>query len=149
VLGKHLRSHNQPVDHPIDDDSVHVGGEPFEDDARGSFLVNHPVSDADAGEDVDVQIRALRKDSGVQSIDGLAPLHHHVSVRPEDRGFRVIAGNRVAFSVDDIDEALEIAARHGCRPLRAVATYWDVYKLTYVRGPSGILLMLAEALKKS
>jgi glyoxylase I family protein len=57
--------------------------------------------------------------------------------------------HRVAFSVDDIDEALEIAARHGCRPLRAVATYGDVYKLTYVRGPSGILVMLAEALKKS
>jgi glyoxylase I family protein len=57
--------------------------------------------------------------------------------------------HRVAFSVDDIDEALEIAARHGCRPLRGVATYGDVYKLTYVRGPSGILVMLAEALKKS
>ena len=57
--------------------------------------------------------------------------------------------HRVAFSVDDIDEALEIAARHGCHPLRGVATYGDVYKLTYVRGPSGILVMLAEELKKS
>ncbi len=34
-------------------------------------------------------------------------------------------------------------------PLRGVATYADVYKLTYVRGPSGILVMLAEELKKS
>jgi glyoxylase I family protein len=57
--------------------------------------------------------------------------------------------HRVAFSVDDIDEALEIAATHGCHPLRGVATYGDVYKLTYVRGPSGIILMLAEELKKS
>jgi glyoxylase I family protein len=30
-----------------------------------------------------------------------------------------------------------------------VATYEDVYKLTYVRGPSGILVMLAEGLKNS
>jgi glyoxylase I family protein len=30
-----------------------------------------------------------------------------------------------------------------------VATYGDLYKLTYVRGPSGILVMLAEALKES
>jgi glyoxylase I family protein len=30
-----------------------------------------------------------------------------------------------------------------------VATYEDVYKLTYVRGPSGILVMLAEALKET
>ncbi|WP_285113351.1 VOC family protein [Leifsonia sp. fls2-241-R2A-40a] len=55
--------------------------------------------------------------------------------------------HRVAFSVDDIDEALAIAATHGCHPLRGVATYEDVYKLTYLRGPSGILVMLAQALK--
>jgi glyoxylase I family protein len=60
-----------------------------------------------------------------------------------------IGMHRVAFSVDDIDEALEIAARHGCHPLRGVATYGDVYKLTYVRGPSGIIVMLAEELNKN
>lgn len=57
--------------------------------------------------------------------------------------------HRVAFSVDDIDEAVKIAARHGCFPLRGVANYQDVYKLTYLRGPSGILVMLAEDLTKS
>jgi glyoxylase I family protein len=60
-----------------------------------------------------------------------------------------IGMHRVAFSVDDIDEALEIAAGHGYRPLRGVANYQDVYKLTYLRGPSGILVMLAEDLTKS
>ena len=60
-----------------------------------------------------------------------------------------IGMHRVAFSVDNLDEALEIAARHGCHPLRGVATYEDVYKLTYLRGPSGILVMLAEDLQKS
>ena len=63
--------------------------------------------------------------------------------RPNDIGM-----HRVAFSVDDIDKSLEIAARHGCVPLRGVATYGDVYKLTYLRGPSGILVMLAQKLKK-
>lgn len=63
--------------------------------------------------------------------------------RPNDIGM-----HRVAFSVDDIDDALEIAAKHGCHPLRGVATYGDIYKLTYLRGPSGILVMLAENLKK-
>lgn len=59
-----------------------------------------------------------------------------------------IGMHRVAFSVDDIGAALEIAAKHGCHPLRGVATYEDVYNLTYVRGPSGIIVMLAEELKK-
>jgi glyoxylase I family protein len=65
-------------------------------------------------------------------------------VSPNDIGM-----HRVAFSVDDIEVALEIAAMHGCRPLRGVATYEDAYKLTYVRGPSGILVMLAQELKKN
>ncbi|MEN0083701.1 MAG: VOC family protein [Leifsonia sp.] len=59
-----------------------------------------------------------------------------------------IGMHRVAFSVDDIDEALAIAAKHGCRPLRGVANYRDIYKLTYLRGPSGILVMLAQDLTK-
>ncbi|NUT73377.1 VOC family protein [Pseudarthrobacter sp. C4D7] len=59
-----------------------------------------------------------------------------------------IGMHRVAFSVDNLDAALETAARHGCYPLRGVATYGDVYKLTYVRGPSGIIVMLAQELKK-
>ncbi|GAA5144549.1 VOC family protein [Microbacterium pseudoresistens] len=57
-----------------------------------------------------------------------------------------IGMHRVAFAVDDIDEALAIAATHGCYPLRGVATYEDVYKLTYLRGPSGILVMFAQNL---
>ncbi|SHI48228.1 Catechol 2,3-dioxygenase [Tessaracoccus bendigoensis DSM 12906] len=61
--------------------------------------------------------------------------------RPNEIGM-----HRVAFSVDDLDAALAVAARHGCYPLRGVATYEDAYRLTYLRGPSGILVMLAEEL---
>jgi glyoxylase I family protein len=64
--------------------------------------------------------------------------------RPHEIGM-----HRVAFSVDDIDETLKIAARHGYHPLRGVATYEDIYRLTYVRGPSGILVMFAEDLSRS
>lgn len=63
--------------------------------------------------------------------------------RPNEIGM-----HRVAFSVDDIGKALEVAAKHGCHPLRGVATYGEIYKLTYLRGPSGILVMLAEKLKQ-
>lgn len=60
--------------------------------------------------------------------------------RPHEIGM-----HRIAFAVDDLDAALAIAARHDCHPLRGVADYQGVYRLTYLRGPSGILVMLAEA----
>ena len=71
---------------------------------------------------------------------------HPDAVETEPTRPTEIGMHRVAFSVDDIDEALEIAARHDRHPLRGVATYGDMYKLTYVRGPSGIV-MIAEELK--
>jgi glyoxylase I family protein len=74
---------------------------------------------------------------------------HPDAIETEPTRPNEIGMHRVAFSVDDIDEALAIAARHGCHPLRGVATYEEVYKLAYVRGPSGILVMLAEELKRA
>ena len=72
---------------------------------------------------------------------------HPVALETEPTLPHQIGMHRVAFSVDDLDAALAIAATHGCYPLRGVATYEDVYRLTYLRGPSGILVMLAEALR--
>lgn len=73
---------------------------------------------------------------------------HPDAIETEPTQPHEIGMHRVAFSVDDLDEALAVAARHGCHPLRGVATYGDVYRLTYLRGPSGILVMLAEELQK-
>ena len=74
---------------------------------------------------------------------------HPDAIETEPTRPHEIGMHRVAFSVDDLEAALDIAARHGCHPLRGVATYEDVYKLTYVRGPSGILVMLAQELGNS
>jgi glyoxylase I family protein len=89
----------------------------------------------------------------LQTPDGNARLElfeyiHPDAIETEPTRPNEIGMHRVAFSVDDIDEALEIAASHDCYPLRGVATYEDIVKLTYVRGPSGILVMLAEELRK-
>jgi glyoxylase I family protein len=73
---------------------------------------------------------------------------HPDAIETEPTRPNEIGMHRVAFSVDDLDEALRIAARHGCHPLRGVATYEDVYRLTYLRGPSGIIVMLAEELER-
>ncbi len=74
---------------------------------------------------------------------------HPNAIETEPTQPNEIGMHRVAFSVDDIDETLQVAARHGCHPLRGVATYEDIYKLTYVRGPSGIIVMFAQDLRGS
>jgi glyoxylase I family protein len=89
----------------------------------------------------------------LQTADGSAQLElfeylDDLAIETEPTLPNEIGMHRVAFSVDDLDAALEIAAKHGCHPLRGVATYEDVYRLTYVRGPSGIIVMLAQELKR-
>jgi len=73
---------------------------------------------------------------------------HPDAIETEPTQPNEIGMHRIAFSVDDIDEALAVAAKHGFGPLRGVATYEDVYKLSYVRGPSGIIVMFAQALNQ-
>lgn len=73
---------------------------------------------------------------------------HPDAIEAEQVHPNTIGMHRVCFAVDDIGAALEIAARHGCHPLRGVATFEDAYKLTYLRGPSGILVMFAEQLQR-
>jgi glyoxylase I family protein len=74
---------------------------------------------------------------------------HPDAIETEPTQPNEVGMHRVAFSVDDLDASLAIAATHGCFPLRGVANYQDVYKLTYLRGPSGIIVMLAQDLTKS
>ncbi|WP_029088588.1 VOC family protein [Brevibacterium album] len=88
----------------------------------------------------------------LQTPDGHGRLELFEYIHPEAIGTaptrpHEIGMHRVAFSVDDLDGALAIAARHGCHPLRGVANYEGIYRLTYLRGPSGILVMLAEELR--
>ena len=86
--------------------------------------------------------------------DGSGQLELFEYLHPEAIEREPIAPNevgmhRVAFSVPSLDDALAVAARHGCFPLRGVANYQDAYLLTYVRGPSGIIVMLAQRLQDS
>jgi glyoxylase I family protein len=94
------------------------------------------------------KIAVLKTPDGHGQIELFEYLHPD-AIETEPTAPNEIGMHRVAFSVDDIDAALATAARHGCYPLRGVANYEDVYKLTYLRGPSGILVMLAQDLTKT
>jgi len=112
----------------------------------GTDTIQGPWADTAVGLDGNhAKIALLQTPDGNGRIE-LFEYIHPEAIETEPTLPNEIGMHRVAFSVDDIDAALEIAARHGCHPLRGVANYQDVYKLTYVRGPSGILVMLAQDL---
>ena len=53
---------------------------------------------------------------------------------------------RVMFAVDDIDETVARMSRCGARLVGEVVRYEDAYRLSYIRGPEGILIGLAQEL---
>jgi catechol 2,3-dioxygenase-like lactoylglutathione lyase family enzyme len=53
---------------------------------------------------------------------------------------------RIAFAVDDIDAAVAGLRARGTELVGEVVRYADSYRLCYVRGPEGIIVMLAEQL---
>lgn len=92
------------------------------------------------------KVAVLQTPDGVRCLELFEYLHPE-ALQTQPTLPNEIGMHRVAFSVDDLDEALRIAARHGCHPLRGVATYLDLYRLTYLRGPSGTIVMLAQSLQ--
>ncbi|MEU3526441.1 VOC family protein [Streptomyces sp. NPDC038707] len=55
--------------------------------------------------------------------------------------------HRVMFAVDDIDDTIARLRAHGAELIGEVARYEDIYRLCYLRGPSGIILALAEQIR--
>jgi catechol 2,3-dioxygenase-like lactoylglutathione lyase family enzyme len=55
---------------------------------------------------------------------------------------------RVMFAVDDIDDTLERLRKRGATVVGGVAQYEDAYRLCYIRGPEGILIGLAQELRR-
>lgn len=55
---------------------------------------------------------------------------------------------RVMFTVEDIDDTLARLRKRGAEVVGKVVQYEDVYRLCYIRGPEGILLGLAQELRR-
>jgi catechol 2,3-dioxygenase-like lactoylglutathione lyase family enzyme len=69
-----------------------------------------------------------------------------VPAEPETAVANTLGLHRVMFAVDDLNDTLERLRRHGAELVGEVARYEDSYLLCYLRGPSGIILALAEQL---
>ena len=56
---------------------------------------------------------------------------------------------RVMFAVDDIDETLARLRERGAQLVGEVVQYEEAYRLCYIRGPEGLLIGLAEELRRA
>ena len=115
----------------------------------GRQVVNGEWADAAVGLDGNHAKIAMLQTPDGRGLLELFEYIHPEAIETEPTQPNEIGMHRVAFSVDDLDEALDIAARHGCHPLRAVGNYEGIYRLAYVRGPSGIIVMLAQELRRT
>jgi catechol 2,3-dioxygenase-like lactoylglutathione lyase family enzyme len=55
--------------------------------------------------------------------------------------------HRVMFAVDDIDDTIARLRTHGAELLGEVAQFENSYRLCYLRGPTGIIVALAEQIR--
>jgi catechol 2,3-dioxygenase-like lactoylglutathione lyase family enzyme len=67
-----------------------------------------------------------------------------VTVGPPDPPPHTLGLHRVMFAVDDLDDTLARLRRHGAELIGAVVEYENVYRLCDLRGPSGIIVAVAE-----
>ncbi len=56
---------------------------------------------------------------------------------------------RVMFTLEDIDDTLARLRQRGAELVGKVGQYQDAYRLCYIRGPEGILIGLAQELRRA
>ena len=69
-----------------------------------------------------------------------------ITPEPEITPANTLGLHRVMFAVDDIEDTLARLRPHGAELVGEVTRFEDSYLLCYLRGPSGIILALAEQL---
>jgi catechol 2,3-dioxygenase-like lactoylglutathione lyase family enzyme len=95
------------------------------------------------------EIATLRTPDGHGRLE-LTQFSNPAVVGPDPKGLPVnaLGYRRIMFAVDDLDDVLARLRTHGAELVRDVVQYEDVYRLCFIRGPSGILIGLAEPLKE-
>jgi catechol 2,3-dioxygenase-like lactoylglutathione lyase family enzyme len=115
---------------------------------EGKALTEGLVADRTVGLDgVSTDIAMMRMPDGHGRLE-LTKYRAPAAVSPEPAKLppNTLSLHRVMFAVDDIDDTVARLRAHGAELLGEVAQYEDSYRLCYLRGPSGIILALAEKL---
>ena len=96
-----------------------------------------------------VEIAMMRTPDGHGRLELSHFLEPSVVADHRDAPVNALGYLRVMFEVDDINEALTRLYERGAVLVSSeVVRYEEVYRLCYVRGPEGILIGLAEAIRR-
>ncbi|APY90093.1 VOC family protein [Streptomyces alfalfae] len=68
--------------------------------------------------------------------------------QPRNQPHNVLGTHRVMFAVDDIEDTVARLRPHGAELVGEIARFEDSYLLCYVRGPEGVIVGLAEQLRR-
>ena len=71
-----------------------------------------------------------------------------VEVRPAIAPPNAPGLRSVMFTVDSVDDTVARLRPHGAELVGGVEQYENIYRLCYVRGPAGIIVALAEDLRR-
>jgi catechol 2,3-dioxygenase-like lactoylglutathione lyase family enzyme len=100
-------------------------------------------------DDLQCEIAMMRTPDGHGKLE-LAKYHSPsvLTGTPRDAPPNTLGMHRVMFAVDDIrDTVARLHTTYGSELLGDIAQYEDVFLLCYLRGPSGIIVGLAEQLR--
>jgi catechol 2,3-dioxygenase-like lactoylglutathione lyase family enzyme len=113
---------------------------------EGRAVVEGPVPDQTVGlVGVRTEIAMMRPPEGTGGIELTKYLAPEASwPAPATPAPNTLGLHRVMFAVDDLEDTVARLRRFGSEPLGQVANYEDVYLLCYLRGPSGIIVALAQ-----
>src|SRR4029079_7308602 len=98
-------------------------------------------------EGVRADIAMMRPPDGHGGLE-LAQFHTPPAVRtePEDAPVNALGIRRIMFAVADVDDVVDRLRRHGGELVGEIVQYEDIYRLCFMRGPSGVIVGLAERL---
>ncbi|MBJ6764147.1 VOC family protein [Myxococcaceae bacterium JPH2] len=99
-------------------------------------------------DDARADIAMMRTPDGHSRLE-LSKFHHPAATyaEPKTAPVNTLGIRRIMFAVDDLAEVLGRLRKHGAELVGEVADYEDLYRLCYVRGPSEIIIALAEQLR--
>lgn len=98
-------------------------------------------------EGVRADITMLRSPDGHNRVE-LTRFHTPPAVRlgPVNAPSNTLGIRRIMFTVVGLDDVVARLRRHGAELVGEIATYENIYRLCFLRGPEGIILGLAEEL---